>query len=61
MDHLAYRGSDADWRYLMRIYNDGSVTLSMRPIGGERWTPEIDLELDTEYGAALMKRLGVPA
>lgn len=43
MDHLIYIGADDELEYLARRYDDGTTTVSTRPLGGDRWSPEIAL------------------
>lgn len=45
MDHEIFLGADDELEYLARRYDDGTVTVSTRPLGGARWSPEITLGL----------------
>ena len=40
-----FLGQDVEVEYLVRKYDDGAVTLSTRPLGGMRWSPEVALTL----------------
>lgn len=42
-DHVLYQASDDEPSYLCRAYDDGSLTISTRPVGGFRWSPEVTL------------------
>lgn len=42
-DHVIYLGHDDELEYLTRRYDDGAVTVSTRPLGGIRWSPEVTL------------------
>lgn len=43
MDHVIYLGRDDELEYLARRYDDGTTTVSTRPLGGQRWSPEVTL------------------
>ena len=43
MDHEIFLGRDDELEYLARRYDDGTTTVSTRPIGGHRWSPEVTL------------------
>lgn len=43
MDHEIFIGSDDELEYLVRKYDDGAVTVTTRPLGGARWSPEVAL------------------
>lgn len=43
MDHQILTCSDADRDYLVRHYDDGTTTISTRPLGGHGWSPEVEL------------------
>ena len=45
MDHELFLGQDEATEYIVRRYDDGAVTLSTRPLGGMRWSPEVALTL----------------
>ncbi len=44
-DHDLYLGQDDEYEYLTRHYTDGAVTVSTRPLGGRRWSPEVPMTL----------------
>ena len=45
MDHELFLCQDDELEYLVRKYDDGAVTVSTRPLGGMRWSPEVPLTL----------------
>lgn len=43
MDHELFTGADDELEYIVRRYDDGTTTISTRPLGGARWSPEVVL------------------
>lgn len=41
MDHDLFHGQDESTDFLVRRYADGTITISTRPLGGLRWSPEV--------------------
>lgn len=42
-DHTIHLGADEECAYLVRAYDDGTHTISTRPVGGVRWSREVKL------------------
>ncbi|MBB3040981.1 hypothetical protein [Nocardioides soli] len=42
-DHTLFVRYGTDPEYVMRRYDDGTVTASSRPLGGNHWSPEVEL------------------
>lgn len=38
-----FLGADDELEYLVRKHDDGHVTVSTRPLGSPRWSPEVPL------------------
>ena len=51
-DHSIHLGHDDELEYLARRYDDGTVTISTRPLGGVRWSPEVPLAPESAKAVA---------
>lgn len=49
-DHVPYEGTDGEFDYLARAYHEGQLTISTRPVGGHRWSPEVTLRETAAVG-----------
>jgi hypothetical protein len=48
VDHTVHIGHDDETVYLVRTYTDGFITVSIAPVGGERWSAEVELKSHVE-------------
>lgn len=43
MDHELLTGANETHEFIVRRYDGGTTTVSTRPLGGLRWSPEVVL------------------